>query len=110
MKNRYETATTDTPEKLIEHISSLMAEAEAMLAGPVTAQPRLTSGRLADIKHRLEDARQRLSGAYDRARSNVVASARYTDDTIREYPYASIAVAVGLGVALGMLLKPDRDR
>jgi ElaB/YqjD/DUF883 family membrane-anchored ribosome-binding protein len=105
MKNRYETASSETPEQLIEHISRLMAEAEAMLAGPVT-HPGMSSGRLAEIQHRLEDARMRLGGVYDRARTNVVASARYTDETIREHPYYSIAIAVGIGIVVGMLLKP----
>ena len=43
MKSRYETGNAaETPEQLIEHISRLMAEAEAMLAGPVTAEQETT--------------------------------------------------------------------
>ena len=43
MKNRHDTGTTaETPEQLIEHISRLMAEAEAMIAGPVAAQTPTT--------------------------------------------------------------------
>lgn len=103
MKSRYDIGSTETPEQLIEHISRLMAEAEAMLAGPVTAEQETT--RLAEIKSRLETARSRLGEVYGRARSQMVAGARYTDETIREYPYYSIALAVGVGVLVGYLIK-----
>lgn len=102
MKNRQETSTAETPEQLIEHISRLMAEAEAMIAGPVTEQ---AGGRLAEIKERLESARERLTDAYGRARGGVVAGARYTDETIRLHPYHSLAVALGFGVMLGALVR-----
>ena len=113
MKNRHDSGTTaETPEQLIEHISRLMAEAEAMLAGPVAEK---ASDRLADIKDRLSEARSRLGevytnarerigDAYTKARKNVVAGAKYTDETIREKPYQSIAVALGVGVLVGVLI------
>lgn len=118
MKNRHDTGSTaETPEQLIEHISRLMAEAEAMLAGPVPEN----SGRLADIKSRLGDARERLgdfyNGArerigdvYQKAKKNVVAGAKYTDETIRENPYQSMAVALGIGVVVGVLIGRSTKR
>ena len=102
MKNRHDSGTAETPEQLIEHISRLMAEAEAMIAGPVAEQ---AGGRLADIKERLESARDRLTDAYGQARKKVVAGAKYTDDTIRSYPYQSLAVALGVGVLIGALIR-----
>lgn len=106
MKNRHETGTAETPEQIIEHISRLMAEAEAMLAGPVAEQ---ASGKLADLKDRLTDARDRMSDMYGKARRNVVAGAKYTDQTIREYPYYSIGIALGVGVLVGVLLGRSSD-
>lgn len=102
MKNRHDTSTSETPEQLIEHISRLMAEAEAMIAGPVTDAAR---SRLADVKERLEEARDQLTAAYGRARRSVVAGAKYTDETIRDHPYQSLAVALGIGVLVGALLR-----
>jgi ElaB/YqjD/DUF883 family membrane-anchored ribosome-binding protein len=102
MKNRQDSATTETPEQLIEHISRLMAEAEAMIAGPVTEQ---ASGKLADMKDRLESARDQLGEAYGRARKNVIAGAKYTDETIRSHPYQSLAIALGVGVLIGALIR-----
>lgn len=103
MKNRHEpSSTAETPEQLIEHISRLMAEAEAMIAGPV---PEQSPTKLADIRARLDVARERLNEAYASARRNVVAGAKYTDETIRAYPYQSLAVALGIGVLLGALIR-----
>lgn len=119
MKNRHDSGTSaETPEQLIEHISRLMAEAEAMLAGPV---PEQTTGRLADIKERLNDARSRLGeayasarerigDAYTKARGNVIAGAKYTDQRIRENPYQSMAVALGVGVLVGVLIGRSSKR
>lgn len=104
MKNRQEASTAETPEQLIEHISRLMAEAEAMIAGPVTDQ---AGGKLAEIKTRLESARERLTDAYGRARVGVASGARYTDETIRLHPYHSVAVALGIGVLIGALVRRD---
>jgi ElaB/YqjD/DUF883 family membrane-anchored ribosome-binding protein len=108
MKNRPEstTSTAETPEQLIEHISRLMAEAEAMIAGPVTEQ---AGGKLSEIKNRLESARERLNEVYGRARTSVIAGAKYTDDTIRQYPYQSLAVALGIGVLIGALIRGGRN-
>jgi len=102
MNNRHDTNTAETPEQLIEHISRLMAEAEAMIAGPVSDQ---SPGKLTDIKERLESARERLNDVYARARTNVVAGAKYTDETIRQHPYQSLAIALGIGVLLGALIR-----
>ena len=100
MKNRHDT-TAETPEQIIEHISRLMAEAEAMLAGPVAEQ---ASSKLNDLKDRLSEARDKMGDYYTRARKSVIAGAKYTDQQIREYPYYSLGIALGVGVLFGVLL------
>lgn len=100
MKNRHD-SSTETPEQLIEHINRLMAEAEAMIAGPVTDAAQ---GRLADLKDRLESARDKVTHAYKAARNGVVAGAKYTDTQIRQHPYQSLGIALGVGVLLGVLV------
>lgn len=104
MKNRHEAA--ETPEQIIEHISRLMAEAEAMLAGPVSGE---MNGKLSMLKERIGDARERAGVLYSRARSGVIAGAKYTDNTIREYPYYSIGVALGVGLLVGALLRRPKE-
>lgn len=105
MKNRHDTGTAETPEQLIEHISRLMTEAEAMIAGPVTEG---ATGKLAEMREKLELARDQLAEAYGRARKSVVAGAKYTDETIRTHPYQSLAIALGVGVLIGALIRRDR--
>jgi len=102
MKNRHDSGTTaETPEQIIEHISRLMAEAEAMLAGPVAEQ---ASSKLNDLKDRLTDARDHMGEMYTRARKGVIQGAKYTDQTIRDNPYYSLGIAVGIGLLFGVLL------
>ncbi len=103
MKNRHDTAArAETPEQLIEHISRLMSEAEALITGPVADQ---AGSKLADIKERLEEAREQLGDVYERTRKSVVAGAKYADTTIRENPYYSMGAALGLGVVIGLLIR-----
>ena len=104
MKNRQE-STAETPEELIAHITRLMSEAEAMIAGPVTEQ---AAPKLAEIKDRLEGARRQLNEFYDQARQKVVEGARYTDEAIRSHPYQSLAIALGVGVLIGALIRRSR--
>jgi ElaB/YqjD/DUF883 family membrane-anchored ribosome-binding protein len=101
MKNRHEGSTAETPEQLIEHISRLMAEAEAMITGPLAEE---AGNKLNSIKERLENAKESVADAYTRARKNVVAGARYTDEAIREHPYQSLGIALGVGVLLGVII------
>lgn len=117
MKNRHESGTAETPEQIIEHINRLMAEAEAMIAGPMAGK---TADRFGELKERLSAARTRLTEAYGAARESigdayahtrkkVVAGAHYTDDAIRANPYQSLGIALGLGVVIGVLLRRNQD-
>ena len=106
MKNRHDSAATETPEQLVEHISRLMSEAEAMIAGPVTEG---ATSKLAEMKEKLEAARDQLTEVYGRARKGVVAGAKYTDETIRAHPYQSLAIALGVGVLLGALIRRSNN-
>ncbi len=99
MKNRHDAA--ETAEQLIEQISRLMAEAEATISGPLAEE---AGNKLSQIKERLEHAKESVAEAYDRARKNVVAGAKCTDVAIREHPYQSLGIALGVGVLLGVII------
>jgi ElaB/YqjD/DUF883 family membrane-anchored ribosome-binding protein len=96
----------ETPEEVAEHISRLMAEAEAMLVGPVSDRG---TDRFTDLRARLEQIQSRAAEVYGDARRRVVASAQATDETIRTHPYESLAVALGIGVLLGALIRRGND-
>lgn len=95
-------AKTETPEEIVEHIGRLMAEAEALLVGPVAER---AGDKFNDLRSRFENLQSRAVDIYGDARKKVVAGARATDETIRSHPYESLAVALGVGVLLGALIR-----
>ncbi len=103
MKNDTASATTtETPEEIVEHIARLMTEADALLVGPVADR---AGDRMNDLRSRFTSLQNRAAGLYGEARKKIAAGARMTDDTIRAHPYESLAVALGVGVLLGALIR-----
>ncbi|MBW8781335.1 MAG: DUF883 family protein [Verrucomicrobia bacterium] len=97
-----DTASTDSPEELLEQLRELVAEAEK------TINEGLSEGaqdRLSNLRERLQNAREQAMEALASARNKVVAGAKQADATIRSHPYESLAVALGVGVLLGALLR-----
>lgn len=103
MKNR--SSTADTPEDVVANLRKLLTEAES-LVGDTTES---AENKIDLLKARLSDAQERLGEFYASARKKVVAGAKQTDETIREYPYQSLAVALGIGVLVGALLRRRGD-
>jgi ElaB/YqjD/DUF883 family membrane-anchored ribosome-binding protein len=99
MKNNK--GSTHTPGELLTELKALVAEAETMMADSLTEH---TSEAIGALRDRFSAAQERFSDMYDNTRKKVVAGAKATDETIRENPYQSIAVALGVGVVLGVLL------
>lgn len=97
---------TETPDEIVEHIGRLMAEAEAMMVGPVAER---AGEKWNDIRSRFEGLQSRAASAYGDARKKVVAGARATDETIRSHPYESLAIALGVGVLLGALIRRNQS-
>ncbi|AOS44433.1 hypothetical protein Verru16b_01495 [Lacunisphaera limnophila] len=100
MKNRH-TAESATPTDLLNDLRTLVVEAEQMLESSVTEH---SGEALQALRTRYEAAQERLGVLYAGAKKNVVAGAKYTDETIRAHPYQSLAVAAGVGLLVGVLL------
>ena len=100
MKNNSET-TAQTPKDLLNDLHALVAEAEKMLGDSVSEH---TEDALDALRARFEAAQERLSDLYTGARKKVVAGARCTDTAIRENPYQALAIALGVGLLVGVLL------
>ncbi|MEO7413520.1 MAG: hypothetical protein ABIZ81_09190 [Opitutaceae bacterium] len=98
MKNNKQTA--QSPKDILEELRSLVADAEKMVGDSVGDSDEMVSA----LRQRYAAAQERLGEAYESARRKVTDGARYTDETIRENPYQSIAVAVGVGLIAGVLL------
>jgi ElaB/YqjD/DUF883 family membrane-anchored ribosome-binding protein len=99
MKNNKDTA--HTPKELLHELQALVAEAETMIADSVTEAP---ADAIDSLRSRFVAAQERFADAYAGARKKVIAGAKYTDATIRENPYQSLAIAAVLGLLVGVLL------
>ncbi len=99
MKNNKSSA--QTPKDLLNDLHTLVAEAEKMVGETVGEH---THEAIATLRERFESAQERFSDLYADTRKKVVAGAKYTDETIRENPYQSIAVVAGVALLVGILL------
>ena len=63
-----------------------------------------SSDAIDSLRSRFAAAQERVADAYAGARKKVIAGAKYTDTTIRENPYQSLAIAAGIGLLLGVYL------
>jgi ElaB/YqjD/DUF883 family membrane-anchored ribosome-binding protein len=99
MKNNKD--TVHTPKELFTEMQALVAEAQSMMADSVSEH---TADAVSALRSRFEDAQERFADVYAGARKKVIAGAKYTDTTIRENPYQSIAIAAGVGLLVGILL------
>lgn len=90
-----------TPTELLHEMEGLVGEAQAMITNAAT---EYSEDALSALRSRFEAAQERLTGLYTDARRKVVAGAKCADGAIREHPYQSLAIALGAGVLLGVLL------
>ncbi len=88
-----------TTDRLMSDLKLLVRDAEELVEA--TAQ---------DVSDRAKEARARLRRAVASAREScdelqdkAVAGARAADTVIRDHPYQSIGIALGVGVLLGVL-------
>jgi len=93
--------TTETPDDILNELRALVGEAEKILEGTADENRELSC---ASLRERYEAARERLADHYERARQKAIAGAKFTDQAIRENPYQSLAIAVGVGVLAGVLI------
>jgi ElaB/YqjD/DUF883 family membrane-anchored ribosome-binding protein len=87
-------------EKLVKDFKTLARDAESLLkatAGDVGDQAKEARARLA---HALETARESI----EQVEEKVAAGAKVADKTIREHPYESIGIALGVGLLIGVLV------
>jgi ElaB/YqjD/DUF883 family membrane-anchored ribosome-binding protein len=99
-------ATSESPEQIMENLRTLIAEAEKTLGAEFTegAEESLSS-----LRDRLADTKQKAEHYIAVARDKVVHGAKQADTAIRSHPYESLAVALGVGVLLGALLRRNNN-
>ena len=92
---------THTPKELFQELQALASEAKGMMTDSLSEH---SAEALANLRVRVSAAQERLSEIYDDTKEKVIAGARYTDAKVRENPYQAMAVALGVGVLVGVLV------
>jgi ElaB/YqjD/DUF883 family membrane-anchored ribosome-binding protein len=93
--------TTQTPEDVLNELRSLVIEAEQIVH---QSEDGNCESAVAAMRERFEAAQAKLTEFYDGAKKKVVSGARYTDHAIRENPYQALAITLGVGVLVGVLI------
>lgn len=86
-------------EKLLHDLKAVVRDGEELLR----AGARDLTDRGLAAKERLAAALEVARDTQRRLQEQAIASARKTDQLIREHPYESIGVAFGVGVLIGIL-------
>lgn len=92
----------ESPEQLVANLRSLLSQAEHMMAD---SSGEHSGERIDQLRAAMAQAQARLQAFYGTAREKIILGAKRTDETIRSHPYESLAVALGVGVLLGALLR-----
>jgi ElaB/YqjD/DUF883 family membrane-anchored ribosome-binding protein len=99
MKNTRE--TTHTSENLRDELKALVGEAQTMITDTLSEH---SAEAIGNLRERFTAAQERVGEFYNGAKTKVVAGAKQTDTAIRENPYQSMAISLGVGLLLGVLL------
>jgi ElaB/YqjD/DUF883 family membrane-anchored ribosome-binding protein len=109
MNHRTGAKQSVSPEELLTNLQKLMDQVEAAIAEPAEGADEENGQLISQLKDRLSTATAKLNGVYKNARRRVIDGAQKADETIRSHPYESLAVALGVGVLLGALLRRRSD-
>jgi ElaB/YqjD/DUF883 family membrane-anchored ribosome-binding protein len=90
--------TTHKTEEAGEH---LMEDAQALLA----ATAHVAEEKVIEARKRLTDAIEKGKETWNTVQEKAIAGAKATDQVIRDNPYKSLGVALGVGVIIGYLLR-----
>lgn len=98
--------TTLTPKEMLTELQELVIGAQGLLVGSVSEH---STGALDNLCERFGAAQERFGAVCDQAKQRVVAGAKCADSTIRQNPYQALAVALGVGLLVGVLATRGRD-
>lgn len=92
---------TQTAEELLNELRTLVKEAEKYLGDSIVETSDET---LSALRARFAAAQERLTELYGDTKKKVIAGTQKADEKIRENPYQALAITLGVGVLLGVLL------
>lgn len=98
---RSSTTKEASAEEIVENLRSLIEEAQTV----ISAGGEKSGEVLSDLREQIEEGIERLNIYYRDTKEKIVDGAKRTDATIRRHPYESLAVALGIGVVIGALVR-----
>jgi ElaB/YqjD/DUF883 family membrane-anchored ribosome-binding protein len=93
--------TTEANEQLVRDLKAVVRDAEELMK----ATAGQAGEKLAEVRSRLATALESAKGTCDNLGARTSEAAKATDRCIREHPYQTIGVALGVGLVLGFLLR-----
>jgi ElaB/YqjD/DUF883 family membrane-anchored ribosome-binding protein len=91
-------------DRVLADLRTLVHDSEELLkatAGDVSEKARETRARLSAA---LERTKSTITDLQQQAAAGVKEAAKKTDAVIREHPYESIGIALGVGLLIGLLV------
>jgi len=82
-------------------VSQLVEDAQELM----TATAHIAEDKVMAARKRLSGAIQNGREVLENLKNKAIDGAKATDEVIREHPYQSIGVALGVGVLIGILLR-----
>lgn len=70
----------------------------------ITATSDVAGEKVSEARKRLAAALERGKGVYGQVRDKALDGAKATDQLLRDNPYQAIAVALGIGVIVGLFV------
>lgn len=87
-------------DRLVTDLKRVVEDSEDLLVATKDA----VGEKMHDVRNRMTKALDSAKRTYRRASDEAIAGAKVADRTIREHPYPSIGVALGVGILVGLLI------
>ena len=98
------TANSENAERILTDLKRVVRDSEELLHDSTDA----VSDKAQKMRERLANGVQLAKEASARLQEKTKNAARATDTAIREHPYQSLAIALGAGLLIGVLLGRKR--
>ncbi len=92
--------TYEANQKLTSDLNQVLRDAEELLKATAGS----AGENVKEAHSRLASALESAKATCERVKEKTVEAAKATDHVIREHPYQSIGVALGVGVLIGVLV------
>lgn len=93
-------------QAVVNDLGTLADDARALMA----ATADVAGERVSEARRRLNAALDRGKEFYGRVKEKAVEGAKATDQAVREHPYQSIGIALGVGAIIGYLVARRSSR